>query len=387
MEVLPTMDAVDAREWDAVVASDAIIRSHAFLRAVERSRIADVRFFHVVARDDSGRILGHTSAFSIPVNMDLFATGPMARATAAIRSSYPSFLRLRVLECGTPVAFGNLFSFAPDADRHALMDAFLDALDELGRREGIALQVVRDFTPAELPAFARLKDRGFAVVPNLPDCEIVNRWTSFDAYLKSMRSEYRYKVRRRMQRAAAAGVRCEIRTRFGDLKHRLAELWTATYARATEFRREILTADFFEEIDALGDRSRAVLLLQGDLVVAFAIVLVDDRTLRFLYTGLDYERNEEACLYFNLLYHVVRAGIELGRERIEMGITAYPPKMDVGGHRAPLLMFMKHASTFLSPAFCALYRLMTARHPDGGRRVFRDEPAPAAAAKGQRASR
>jgi len=383
IDVLPTIEAVDPVEWDGIVGEDGVIRSHAFLRAVERSSLNDCRFWYLLARDAEGRLLGHCSVFRISLFLDLFATGPMARLTSAIRRVMPGFMRLQMLECGTPVALGHLFSFAPGADRPSLTAAFAERIDRLARDERLHRRVIRDFTPTEMPAFDAFAKRGYKTVPNLPDCVLDNRWPSFDDYLKSMRSEYRYKVRRRMQSAARAGIRCEVRTSFADLAPRLEALWTATYQRSREYQREILTARWFEEMDALGDRSRVVLLLKGDLVVAFAFVLVDDRTLRFLYTGLDYEHNREDSLFFNLLYHVVRTGIELRRPHIELGITTYPPKMDVGGRRSTLLMYMKHSRV---PIVTTLFRLMTPAHPEGGRHVFREDPdASAPEGKQQRA--
>ena len=69
----------------------------------------------------------------------------------------------------------------------------------------------------------------------------------------------------------------------------------------------------------MGDRSRIILLWKGEELVGFSLVLLDDHTLRFLYTGLDYRYSKSDLLYFNLLYEVVRLGIEVAEEEgIEM---------------------------------------------------------------------
>lgn len=377
IEVHNTIEAVSPHAWDEVAGADAVIRTHGFLLAVERSQINDCRYWYVTAWDGD-RLVAHCSFFSISFFLDIFAEGAVARAFGAVRRVFPGFLRLRLMECGSPVALGHMFSIRPECAAADVLPQFIAAIEATARAEGIAMLVTRDFTPEQMGEFEAFKTRGYGVVDNLPDCVLENRWATFDDYLASMRSEYRYKIRKRIGVAQKAGIRAEVRGDFADLAPRLRALWHNTFQRSREYQREILTETYFEQMDrCLGDQSCVVLLKKGDEIVAFALVLLDARTLRFIYTGLDYEHNREDCLFFMLLYEVVRLGIERGRPLMELGFTTYPPKMDVGAQLQPLRMWMKHSRRSLSPAVVALFRATTPAQKVTARKVFRPVEPPA----------
>lgn len=365
IEAHGSVAGVSPDEWDALFGQDRLPVSHAFLAALEDSHLNDCRY-HLVTARRGGRLVAALSAFSITLDLALFAQGPVVRLVHAVRRLFPRFLMLPEMECGSPVSLGSTIAWAPGEDPAQVMPPMIRRLEDLARGAGIGLVVVRDFEAAEKPAWLA----GYEWIPNLPDVSLAVRWRTFEEYLAAMRSEYRNRLRRRLRRSAEAGLVPRVEPRFGALAPRLRELWRQTFEEAREYRREVLTEEWFVEMDRrLGDRSRALLLEQGGEVVAFAVVFQDDDTLRFLYAGLDRRLSRDGH-YHALLALVVRHGIECGCRTVELGITTYPPKLDLGGRPVELWLGMRHLNPWLARVVPPLFKVLSPPVRPQPRKVF-----------------
>ena len=70
-----------------------------------------------------------------------------------------------------------------------------------------------------------------------------------------------------------------------------------------------------------------------------------------MYLGIDYEHNEEYRLYFNMLYRIIKLGIELNKKTIELGQTCYYPKLKLGSRLKSLFMYIKFRNPILHKLF------------------------------------
>ena len=75
-----------------------------------------------------------------------------------------------------------------------------------------------------------------------------------------MRSSYRHKTMKRINICKAAGVCFEVLRDFGSLAADLDRLWKNAYDHASEYKREILPARFFERINAESENNPALFL-------------------------------------------------------------------------------------------------------------------------------
>jgi len=371
VEIYESIEQLDEAQWDAVAGSCGLICRHRYLRAVERAGINDSRYFYPVLYDGN-RMKAHACAYYISTELDTFAQGIGKRLVDWIRRVWPSFLLLRSLECGTPVALGSTISFADVRPADEALRLLVESLQRLAREQRVPVLLFRDFYDAQLPQCALLHEMGYHRIPNLPGAHLAVRWRTFGAYLDSMRSHYKQKIVKRMRRFAASGLSVDVEHGFARHAARLAALWRNVYDRATEYRREILTARFFEEIDReLGDKSSIVLARYGRTIVGFTLLLDDEDKLVPLYSGLDYSYNERSALYFNLLYRAVEVGIVLGKRVVDLGITTLVPKKDLGAESIPIHMYIKGLNPLVDTVVPALWRLMTPGDGTGPRRVFK----------------
>jgi predicted N-acyltransferase len=372
VEVFESVSKIAAAEWNSVVASDSIICRHEYLLSVERSKINDCRYFYPVVRDNDGTIIAHTCLYFISTELDLFATSIVKKFTNVVRKMWPGFLIMRSLECGTPVALGNTISFKKNINKENALKLLVRATEDMSRKIGVKDILFRDFYSHNVYFFDALKCLGYARIHNLPTTMMAVKWHSFDEYVASMRSQYRYRFRKRQRKFAEMGGEIYVISEFGCYADKLAWLWQNTYDRAREYRREILKKDFFENLDRhLGTKSAVILAKAKGEVVGFCSLMCDDTVLHWGFCGLDYDVNEDAQVYYNMMYRVVRYAIEGGFKHIDLGMTTLDGKMDIGAKVETQLMYMKHTGLLLNKVIPFLFEKMTPQPSILARNVFK----------------
>ncbi|MFC1671790.1 GNAT family N-acetyltransferase [Planctomycetota bacterium] len=375
--VFDSIADLEKQEWDEIVETNRLICTHAYIEAIERSRINDCRFFYPVVYDE-GRIAAHATVYSIRTELDTFARGVLKKSVEAVRRVWEGFLVLRSLECGSPVALGNTMSFARGVDRAKVFTLIREAVERLAGELGLRVILFRDFYDDETGFYDHLTEFGYRRVRNLPGTRIEIRWKSFEEYLGSMRSHYRRKAEKQLALFSGSGLSVEVVRDFSRYADDLERLWVCAYERATEYRRERLTAGFFANVDAvLGEQSAVLLLKKDDRPVGFSLLLLDERTLIPLFCGLDYQYNEQYGVYFNLLHRVVQFGIEEGMSDIDFGITTIEPKKQLGAEVVTLNMYMKHRNPLFNRIVPAAFDMLTPKYGPESRNVFKDcSPSP-----------
>jgi len=89
-----------------------------------------------------------------------------------------------------------------------------------------------------------------------------------------------------------------------------------------------------------------------------------------LFIGIDYKYNEENKLYFNILCQSVKMGIDLGKKKIEMGITTMGPKKEIGSEVLPAYGYMKHLNPLPHFFITNLFSLFSPPDYRDRKRVF-----------------
>ena len=262
--------------------------------------------------------------------------GSLKRAINGVRRVWDDFLILRSVECGTPVALGSTISFREGVDRAAALTEIVRETERLAGDLGVGVVLFRDFYEEELSFYDRLLGMGYSRIHNLPGTRLEIRWRSFDEYLGTMISHYRRKLLAQRKKLQKPGVSVEVVKDFSAYAKDLQRLWENAYRHASEYKREYLTEDFFRNIALhLGERSALILVRLNGQYIGFSLLLFDDEALIPLFCGLDYTRNADYGIYFNLLYEVVEVGIREQIKEIDFGITTHCSQArSWGGDRA-----------------------------------------------------
>jgi len=316
VEFHTSIQALDARAWDALGGARNPFTRHAFLAALERNRCVGPRTGwepqYLTISDARGLAAAAASYVKSHSYGEFVFDFAWAKAYERIgRHYYP---KLTVAAPFTP-ATGPRLLVRPDLDgaRHA--DALLAQLERHARSSGLSSVHALFVDEAAREACAQ---RGWLL---RRDCQFhwSNRgYSSFEDYLATFTAEKRKKARRERRRVEEAGVHFE--TRFGaELDEALLDHVYALH-RDTFLRHghePYLTRAFFGEIArTLPDSLMVKLAVHGRAVVAAAIFFVSDDALFGRYWGAaaDYH-----SLHFETCYH---QGIEFC---IERGLARFEP--------------------------------------------------------------
>ena len=372
-EVFDSIEQVPRDEWNRL----ALQRSHAmsweFWRVVEAARMNDFRYHHVLLRDAQARLVAVASFYSITTDIAIFAPGPLRAVLGAVRRLWPGFFKLRMLEWGTPITLTSPpFARDDSVSDEQVIGAMHQVLRDTARRQGQLLLVVRDFEPAAQglrECFARL---GYHWTESLPNTYVDLRWRSVDDYLGSMRSYYRSKVLKHLKRNREAGVRHELVHDFGALADTLRAQWLVVHDNAKEFQREVLTAELYRDLAReLPGRAMVLLFHRGEQLVGHALLLLDGDMLRWLYVGREVAAHDSLYLY--VAFSVVQTAIELGARRLEMGLTTYDVKLDLGAEAVPVRVALRASWSLINPFVGLGYQLLNKVPAAGARQVFKGQ--------------
>ena len=140
---------VPADAWDALGAGHSLVYSRRFWEVLEHSGINDFRYRYILFFDSTERPIGIAGFYSITTDLAIFAPPGLRKLLTQLRRLMPNFLKFSILECGTPVTPGSEpFALAPDVAGDAVGKALDQTLQEIARRDGQLLIVMRDFEGA-----------------------------------------------------------------------------------------------------------------------------------------------------------------------------------------------------------------------------------------------
>lgn len=361
--------------WDTLLGRRSVTLSRDFWRVVESSGLNDFTYRYLVFRDAAGQPIAATVAYSITTDIAIFAPRALSRALSLVRKVWPRFLKWNMLECGTPITINTPpYLLAPGMDDKALVPVLASSLRGLARRLRASIIVVRDFEPEGFRLEALFRADGYHWVDSLPNTYLDVRWTSTTQYHAAMRSYYRSKLHKHLQRNVQAGVRYERIAQFEHLAETLRAQWLVVHEHASEYQREVLTAEFYRRMSRdLQGQAEVLLFYRDDRLEAHALLLRDRDMLRWLYVGRNLAVNDS--LYIFVAHAVVETAIAMGASRVEMGLTTYPIKQDLGAEVVPIKLAVRATSALINPFVGLGYALLNSVPRPSPRSVFKSATA------------
>lgn len=358
IELYDSITKVPRESWNRLARTHSETLSWEFWQVVERSGLNDFEYRHAMLLDEQGEPQAITSFYSVTTDIAIFAPPGLRVFLNRIRRWFPNFLKLRMLEWGSPVTINS----PPFARSEALSDKqVIEAMDAVLRRtaraEGHFLIVVRDFEPNAQNLRSIFRRRGYHWTPSLPNTYMEIHWSTPEQYCDAMRSYYRSKLKKHLKRNQQAGVHHRLVDDFENMAEMLHHQWMVVHQHAKEFQRETLTPTFYGELArTLEGRAKVILFYRGEALVGHALLLVDGDMLRWLYVGREVAANDS--LYIYIAYTVVESAILLGARQLEMGLTTYSIKQDLGAEVVPIQMALRATWSWVNPFVGLGYRLL-----------------------------
>ncbi len=181
---------------------------------------------------------------------------------------------------------------------------------------------------------------GYAKGLTCPKCVLKIAWNSFDEYMDSLRSNYRYRFRKALKKAAPLKLRyLNSGEEFTDEMYKLYE---QVYDKS-RIRVEKLTPEFFR-----GEFFEIFVLEDGEGARGFVQLLANGDELVFEFVGLDYSVQSKYDTYLAMLLEIIRYAIEHGFKTVDFGQTADDTKLKLGSEYIYLYAYLNHKNRLLN---------------------------------------
>lgn len=344
--------------WNDLAHAQSCAFSHEFWQVIEHSALNDFQYRHVVFYNKNNKPVGLTSFYSVTTDVAIFAPAGLRNILGKIRQVFPNFLKFRMLECGTPLTVSSPPFISDGSVSTAELVATLDLLlQQVAKAEGQIFIIIRDFDLNTPAPSQELVKRGYHMLDSLPNTHMEIRWNTIEDYRAALKSYYRSKLLKHLRINEKNNIRHELCSNFDHLAETLCKQWLVVHNQADECQREVLTPAFFREFSVrMGDRTKTILFYRGDELIGHALLLLDGEMLRWMYFGRNQAGNDSLYLYVG--HAVIESAILLGAKRLELGLTTYSIKQDLGAQVSPLKLALRSSFGIINPLISRFYPLL-----------------------------
>ncbi len=192
-----------------------------------------------------------------------------------------------------------------------------------------------------------------------------NRFASFEHYLASLRSHYRYRVKKAFMKSSELMIHKIDQKDFGTSHH---HLYLEVYQNSKD-KLECLSLEFFREFpsEIFEFKRRDT----GELV-GFVQLVHESSKLTFLFGGFKQERVRTYDLYMAMLLEIIRIGIDRGVSIIEFGQTAEETKLKLGCVPVEKYLYVHHSNKVLHFLIARLLPLLSYKPHGIAYNVFKE---------------
>ena len=188
-----------------------------------------------------------------------------------------------------------------------------------------------------------------AIGRTLPSCVFLNRFESFENYLAKLRSSYRRRIRKALEKGRNLKV---LTIDNGDFDYEIYRLYLEVL-RKSKFPLETLPIKFFQLSSCNID-----VFYSDNKPVAFVMYYINNGFMSFVLGGMNYFFRDPFDLYYNMLLHLLKIGIENKVNTINFGQTAESTKCRLGCELEERYMAAFSGNKFLTKILCRFAPLL-----------------------------
>ncbi len=257
---------------------------------------------------------------------------------------------IQIATCGNSFVSGEHGIYLkPGHDKKILLKYVADRLlhYSLEKKKGehsIDAFIIKDFVKESIKASNSLLDMGytsFQAEPNMT-LQLQNSWNSFDHYLSAMKTKFRVKAKRALQKSSSLTI---IDISVENIEQYLPEM-TKFYRNISKNANFNLVNFNLETYIALKKNLGEKYFVKGYLLekklVGFASGIINKKNLDAHFVGINYTLNKEYSIYQRMLYEYVSIGISKKVKKINFGRTASEIKSSVGAIPEEMTIYIRH---------------------------------------------
>ncbi|MEO1435273.1 MAG: GNAT family N-acetyltransferase [Bacteroidota bacterium] len=291
-------------------------------------------------------------------------------------------IKFNTLVCGNLLLTGeHAFAFDETQINHqhfmCLLAEAMKPLRKEIKKHGTSTQLtlIKDFFEDKQvdfeASFSKQAYKSFAIQPNMI-LPIRSNWLRFEDYLADMQSKYRVRAKRAFKKGRELEKRELTLDNLSVHKERLYELYLGI-AESSGFNAFILSVDYFLSLKReLGDRFEVHAYFLADKLVGFYTLIQNHEELEANFLGYDKSINHPTQAYLNMLYDMIRRGIELQVKRIIFARTALEIKSSVGAEPFEMYGYMQHKNTISNRIMNGVFNMLNTQEEWVQRKPFKE---------------
>ncbi|MBK8346216.1 MAG: GNAT family N-acetyltransferase [Saprospiraceae bacterium] len=373
-------------QWSLVSTAHDIFYSIPFLRCLEMYPATGIKPYYGVVKDKNmavGIIYFQSKYVSLKENLRKPGKEPksnLARLIQPLRHAVVHSINFQTIICGNLLLTGKYGFYFKDVVSHDeqfyLVIKASEQLTELLMKNDVkpGLVLIKDFFTQDKPNTGEYHQgfTQFTVQPKML-LDIRPEWYTFDDYLEDMKSKYRIRARKALQKAS--DIKRIIFNEEDIAQHRstIHTLYKNISDQA-DFNAFVLHDRYFENLKAaLGQNMTFTTYWRNDRMVAFFTSIKNFDILDAHFLGYDPTENNECQLYLNMLYDLISEGIEKKVAQVDMSRTAVEIKSTVGAIPNEMYLYLRHNNTLINKTVGAVLNLIKPEADYVIRSPFRDE--------------
>jgi predicted N-acyltransferase len=347
-QVWAAVDEIDTTAWNHLRTPHDLFMDVRLLRAVEASMARDATFRYVLFRDADGKPAASACLCTYSVDGTVLVEKGFARRMAcALKRISPVLVTYKIVFCGLPFSGGQShLRFAEGVDQRAILTALDGMLRTIAREDGAKCIVLKEFQEHELSAVEAAGDLGYLRADSLPMNQLGLEHADFEGFLGSLHNKKRYEARKSIKKFSEGGLRMvttsdpdEVDRLFTPEVHRM---YDAVVSRS-DTKLEMLPVEFFREmVRQLPGNCEISFAMDGDTVRGFGLCLFSETEYHPLFLGVDYDRNRDYDLYFNMMYASVAEALRNRTKLVLLGQNADQCKtIKLTSYQTPRFFYIK----------------------------------------------
>ncbi|MCB9353827.1 MAG: GNAT family N-acetyltransferase [Lewinellaceae bacterium] len=345
------------QDWDAATPANDLFFQRPYLSVLERNPPQGMRFGYLVfykGESPVGAAICQIKYFKGDDNIaELDSPGKDPCFFSAwgkwIKRRVASMAAADILICGNMLltgAHGYWFDSRKISAREGveILEKALNEVVELMARERVKMPaiLVKDVAPENREQGQTLVQKGFVEFDIQPNMVMPLEYGDFEEYLSAMSTKYRTRAKRAFKKLNGIEKK---ELSLADISRELPRIYSLyrEVAKNAGFNMVDLNENYLVALkhDLPDDFRMFAYYLNGEMV-AFYTIIKNHEELEAHFLGYDKEHNHDKQLYLNILYDIIRIGIEGNCSSIVFARTALEIKSSVGAVSHDLWCYLRH---------------------------------------------
>ncbi len=344
-------------DWTAAAPAENSFLHSPYLSALEAGPPNGMRFSYLIFYKNE-KPIGVAYCQITP-----FSVGESVQSVDEKSNKYPCLVRAfgrivrnlvaeknrNLLVCGNLLLTGEHgFYFPANIDKATAFDILEEALiltqNELESKniniDGIFIKDIAEDHRAPVKVLVDRKFKEFTFHPNMV-LKLRENWQSFDDYMNDISSKYKVRARKAFKSLDGIEKRELTEVQIVSSQGRLLELYKSVVDNQ-DFNMVALTENYLPSLKRkLGDNFKVFGYFLDEKLIGYFTTIKNHHELEAHFLGFETDLNREYQIYHNMLFDILKMGIEYGVKQVVYARTAMEIKSTLGAVALEMLCYIR----------------------------------------------